>query len=85
MEIIKSVTPKWKDFGSLLDFDEAGTHLELLEAQYGRNAMDCCRAMFQYWLQGNGVEATWDKLVELLADSQMSILASDLQGILKSL
>ena len=86
VEIIKSVTPKWRDFGSLLDFDEAGTHLELLEAQYaGRNTVDCCRAMFQHWLQGNGVEATWDKLVELLTDSQMSTLASDVEEILKTL
>jgi len=34
VEIIKSVSPQWKQLGALLDFDPEGQTLDLIEAQH---------------------------------------------------
>ena len=67
-----------------MDFDETGKQLNIFELQYaGRSPEDACVAMFQYWLEGNGVKATWGKLIEVLQDFEESTLATDLKKILE--
>ena len=67
IEIIKSIAPQWKDLGTLLEFDDDGHTLELIETQHG-NPLACCRRMFRHWIAGNGKPATWETLLELLDD-----------------
>ena len=45
---LKSVAPKWKNLGDLLDFDREGRTLELIEANQQKNHVACCREMFVY-------------------------------------
>ena len=83
LEIIKSVTPKWKEFGDLLEFDHDGTHLDVIEAKHPNNRPASCREMFQYWLAGNGVEpVSWRTLVSLLRNVEKNTLAKDLEQML---
>ena len=83
VQIIQDVAPKWKDFGISLDFDPDGRTLDLIEAEQKVNGpVACCRAMFQCWLAGNGVPATWDTLIELLQDAEQSHLAEQIKAVL---
>ena len=83
IEIIKSVTPKWQEFGILLDFDADGDMLNLIEAEKKLNGpVACCQQMFRHWLAGNGRPATWGELIELLEDCELSHLADQIRNIL---
>ena len=76
IKIIESVAPQWKELGDLLDFDPEGRTLELIEVNHQMNGVfACCREMFVTWLKGNGREATWEVLIELLDDINQSELA----------
>ena len=78
IEIIKTVAPDWKNIGTLLDFDANGNTLSRLQAN--NNDVDsCCRYMFHYWLQGNGIQpATWATLVKILEDCNFNELAAQI-------
>ena len=62
IEIITSIAPMWKDFGVLLEFDDDGTKLNLIEANQRVNGpAACCTEMFQTWVKGAGRQpASWD-------------------------
>ena len=76
VQIINSVAPQWKELGALLDFDDDGQTLRLIEADHRQEGhAACCREMFMLWLSGKGKEATWEVLLELLEDINQSELA----------
>ena len=82
VQIIKQLAPKWKDFGISLDFDPEGQTLNLIEAEQKLNGSTaCCQAMFQHWLAGNGVPASWGTLIELLEDAEQSHLAEQIKRV----
>ena len=80
-EIIKSLSPDWKAFGVLLNFDDLGSHLSLIEAQHGQtNPLACCRAMMIHWIAGNGEQpTTWRKLLDLLVDGERARLSEQIR------
>ena len=86
IKIIESIGTKWKDVGDLLDFDAAGTKLNQIEANKGGEGVEsCCRAMFQYWLEGNGVQpVSLDTLIEILEDCNLKNLADQITDIINT-
>ena len=82
VHVIQDLAPKWKDFGIFLDFDSDGQTLNLIEAEQKMNGpVACCQAMFQHWLAGNGVPATWGTLIKLLQDADQPDLAKQIMGV----
>ena len=49
IEIIKTVAPRWKDVGDLLDFDETGETLKEIEADKSG----------KYFLYSAGIKSVW--------------------------
>ena len=85
IKIIESVAPKWKELGDLLDFDPEGRTLDLIETNNQlKGPVAYCREMFVTWLKGNGREATWEVLIELLDDIDQSELAKQVKTALHS-
>ena len=85
IKIIERVAPFWQRLGDQLDFDESGSRLALIQAEYPNNPMACCRAMFQHWLNGNGLTpCSWHTLIELLNDLDEVILAQEIQSALSA-
>ena len=83
IEIIKSVAPHWKQLGALLDFDDEGRTLSLIEADHQQKGhVACCQEMFTLWLNGKGKKATWEVLLELLDDIDQSELARKVKAAL---
>ena len=83
IEVIKTIAPKWKRIGDFLEFDATGSQLYLIDAN-NKGVEACCRAMFQYWLQGNGKTPTsWNTLIVILNDCNFRALASQLRAALK--
>ena len=86
IEIIKTVASQWRDIGDLLDFDASGATVQRIQVDEGQRGVEsCCRSMFQYWLQGNGVQpASWATLLEILEDSRFLSLVADVRRHLTS-
>ena len=81
INIITKVTPRWQTFGDLLEFDEDGTTLGVIESNHLK-AEVCCRAMFQHWIKGNGVRpCSWRKLIELLEDCDFGTLSEEVSTV----
>ena len=79
LEIIKSIAPWWKQLGYLMDFDEEGQIVDLIEAKY-QLKLACCRELFHLWLMRP--DATWENLIQLLCDCQHNTLAEDIKKAL---
>lgn len=84
IEIIKSLAPDWKAFGILLNFDDRGSQLSLIEAKQGyRDPYACCREMMIHWLLGNGDQpVSWRTLLTLLEDGERATLAEQIRQVL---
>ena len=84
IQIIKRLAPSWREVGILLDFDESGTELDIIEKTHPTNPVACCQAMFQHWVKGNGVRpCSWSTLIDLLEDCDQQTLAKEIQDALK--
>ena len=79
INIIKEVTPIWKETGRHLDFDNEGTQLNIIEGKC-RTPEDCCAEMFQHWLYGNGELCSWASLVKLLQECGRKHLAEKIRS-----
>ena len=80
INIIERVAPFWQVLGDQLDFDESGSKLALIKADYTTSEA-CCRAMFQHWLNGNGVgPCSWRTLIGLLDDLDKEVLAQEIEA-----
>ena len=85
IKIIEKVAPFWQSLGDHLDFDDNGSKLALIKAEYPTNPVACCRAMFQYWLSGNGLTpCSWRTLIDLLDDLDEVVLAQDIRSALSA-
>ena len=81
IKIIERVTPKWQRLGDQLEFDIRGAKLELIKTAHPNDPVACCRAMFQHWLEGNGVKpCSWRKLIEVLEDCDLEVLAEEVEA-----
>lgn len=86
VEIIKTVASKWKDVCIAFEFDDTGSQLKNFTAEYaGHSPVEPCRATFIFWLEGNGVEVTWRKLLEIITDGDKKIFADKIKQILEKL
>ena len=75
----------WRDLGAIMDFDEKGTELANIHSRHRGDSEECCRAVFQHWMNGNGVRpCSWRKLIELIDDCGQVTLAKDVQIALSS-
>ena len=80
---LSAFAPKWTDLGDLLNFDKSGSKLNKIEEKYPDDHERCCRAMFQHWIQGNGVQpCTWSKLILLLKDCDQEEFANEIKATL---
>ena len=84
IEIIKEIAAQWKRIGACLDFDRVGTQLELIYANKCKDGVEeCCRAMFQHWLKGNGLKpVSWSTLIQILKDCDYNALASRVTAVI---
>ena len=81
VEIIKSLTPQWRDLGLLMDFDDEGRTVDLIKAEHQSEGQTvCCQEVFKLWLKGP--DATWGNLIELLIDCEQKVLAEQVKDAL---
>ena len=80
VEIIKSITPQWRQLGLLMDFDDGRT-VDLIKAEHQSEGQTvCCQEVFKLWLRGP--DATWHNLIELLIDCEQTALTERVKDAL---
>lgn len=58
IEIMKSVASAWREIRDLLNLDK-------IEGDIDEES--CCQTMFQWWLEGNGLQpVSWNTLLDIL-------------------
>ena len=68
-----------------MNFDNTGAEIRSIEQKYRGDPKDCCRAMFEHWLSGNGVRpCSWGTLIELLEDCDQQALLEEIQSALSA-
>jgi len=81
LEVVKSLTPHWRQLGLLMDFDKDGRTVDLIEAEHQMKGQTvCCQEVFKLWLKGP--DATWGNLIELLIDCEQTTLAEQVKDAL---
>ena len=77
-----NISHEWRTIGERLDL--TSSQLQSLAAEHRDKPKECCRAVLCLWLNNPPDEypITWDGLIELLEDSQLGQVASELRKIL---
>ena len=77
VKIMESVCPRWKTIGTLMDFDDLGSKISLIEVETS-TLEDRLTRVLRLWLNGESrtyKPASWRTLILLLKDSGCSALA----------
>ena len=76
------ISHKWRDIGELtgLSFPE----LDNISEKYRSDPKECCRAVLGQWLDNPPPDypTTWQGLLELLEDSQLGQVMTELRNVL---
>ena len=84
-QVVPSVADKWRGLGvhllepSLID----QRVLEVIAADHPHSVEDCCKTVFEKWLNTQE-DASWQQLLEALRSNQLDYLASQIEDKLKT-
>ena len=80
LKIPQRVGANYSTFGIFLLNDTVGSQVDCLEEECNKKADKIVRKILQEWLEGKGLEpVTWETLVKTLRDSDLSVLANEIQ------
>lgn len=83
--IIKSLCPRWYDFGIGFEFDDIGDQLDQIRAEFiVHGPVMCCTEMFKCWLGGMGRQPiSWRTLLELMEEQRENRLRGQILAALE--
>ena len=70
--MVPQVAHKWKDLGVQLLRPDQQRVLDIIELDHPRNAVECCKRLFQKWLDTD-TNATWDQLIAVLRSPSIGL------------
>ncbi|XP_065917658.1 protein NLRC3-like [Dysidea avara] len=84
-QVVPSIADKWKDLGvQLLDPSLIDQRvLEVIAADHPHSVEDCCKSVFEKWLNTQE-DASWQQLLEALKSVQLDYLSSQIENKLKT-
>ena len=81
--LMSKISNNWRAFGIQLNL--LPSQLDSISKEHRENPTDCCRAVFNKWLDNPSSEypATWEGFIELLDDCQLKGVADELKDVLR--
>ena len=83
VKIMQQIGAGWGEVAIMMDFDDNAK----VKGAIKGTPQECCEEMLKLWLDGKsrkeGGRATWETLIQVLKDSELRTLASDIEIILK--
>ncbi len=84
LRLVEAITPKWEEASHLLGLSNVRIDIIKLDNMW-RGVEVCCRAVLHHWLYDSNPRfnygRSWNGLLKLLMDLEMSELAKDLTDI----
>lgn len=81
VRVIKESAAKWESIATRLYFDSHD--ISRIRKDYHLQSYEACQTVFIEWLDGNGRKpATWDTLIHVLNEADLSVLATDLKVVI---
>ena len=77
-DVIPTVASKWRELSDLLEIDPNVT--ENIEEKTKGDPEKACREVFRRWLKGEGVEPTWEELLDTLDSLKFTVFVAELQA-----
>ena len=83
LHLLDEISYKWREIGEIVGMSHSV--LETTMEKKNNDPKECCRAVLSQWLSNPPPDypATWQGLIELLKDSQLCKVASDLNELVK--
>ena len=77
--LVETISNKWRDIGGLMELS-----LDNISEKYRGDPKECCRAVLDRWLEKPPPDypTTWQGLLELLEDIELSGVVTKLRKIL---
>ena len=81
ISIINKLAHCWKRFASLLDFDDQGTTVDIIDKKCRGDPEECCQEAMRRWLseEGRRQPADWPLLVKILREMKLGELAKQVE------
>lgn len=79
---MEKISGEWRRIGTLVDL--SFSQLDSIAKEHLNAQSDCCRTVLRLWMENSPEDypATWRGLIELLGDSQLPQVASELEDAL---
>ena len=82
INIPQEIGTQYTKFGIILLEDDSGVRVDSIVREHRERAEDINTKILQEWLTGRGKQpVTWETLVEVLQDIELSTLAGDIRTI----
>ena len=80
--LTEKIANEWRTIGELLNLTYS--KLQSLADKYRQEQKECCRTVLRLWLDNPPPDypATWQGLIDLLEDSQLGEVATELRTVL---
>ena len=85
IDLPSRVGEKFNVFGTLLLRDDYGNKMENIAEDYRGKSERITIAVLRVWLQGKGVEVSWECLIATLRKSKLELMADQVQMALEKL
>ena len=83
MNLPSRVGPKINVFGTFLLQDDLGHQMANMRRRFPSDPEEVTMEVLREWLAGKGVEVSWESLISTLRDSDLSLMADQVQMALK--
>ena len=82
INIPQEISTNYYQFGILLLEDETGTRIKNIEYRFRENSEQINMEVLEQWINGKGKQpVTWEMLVEVLRDVELTTLAQDIEEV----
>ena len=82
INIPQEISTNYYQFGILLLEDETGTRIKNIEYRFRENSEQINMEVLEQWINGKGKQpVTWEMLVEVLRDVELTTLAGDIAAV----
>ena len=80
LRVPQQVSANYSTFGIFLLNDATGSRVRGFKQACFGNPEDVMLMVLQEWLEGKGLPVTWESLIQTLRDTDLSVLADQIQA-----
>jgi hypothetical protein len=80
LRVPQQVGANYSTFGIFLLNDMTGSRVDIIDTECRERPERIVLRILQEWLEGKGLPVTWESLIQTLRDTDLSVLADQIQA-----